>query len=205
MRLRIPGLRNPGQGWGGPAPSPPGPVRGAVVRWTAALALVAVFGGGGWGTASFFRRQAALRRGPDVPFHPDSLVGVSPNGHRHGLPKGRRTVVLYVSAHCPYCRAELRAWAARLADTPGGEPPWIITAPDTELREAIPILRPFGGHWMSDPTGAVGRSLQIRAVPFTAVVDSGGVVVETAAGESSPARLAHFASLLQESSEIPEE
>lgn len=167
---------------------------GSLRRWAAALSLVAVFGGGGWGASAFVRHQKALREGPATPFHPDSLMGVGPDHRPSAVPSGRQ-VVLYVSGHCPYCRAELRAWARLLESGSGRRSPWVVVAPDTEAGEARTLLRSFHGRWMMDPTGAVGRSLQVRAVPFIALLDSAGDVVEAHAGLSSPEARVRLATL----------
>lgn len=83
-----------------------------------------------------------------------------------------------------------------MASSPGQPAPWVVVAPDTDLREARALLAAFRERWMLDRTGAVGRSLGVRAVPFVAVMDSTGLVVEAHAGLSSPHRLAHLAAIL---------
>lgn len=167
----------------------------AVRRSIALMSLAAVFGGGGWGALAFFRHQRRALSGPPTPFRADPLVGVGPDLRRMAVPPGP-AVVIYASARCPYCRAELRSWSRLLADHPGLRRPWVVFAPGTRVREARALCGAFAGHWMTDPTGAVARGLRVQAVPFVAVMDSGGMVEEAHAGMSSPERLASLAAFL---------
>lgn len=168
-------------------------------RWMALLCLVVVFGGGGWGTLAFFRHQRDGAEDPVTPFYTDSLVGVGPDLRPVAVPRSA-PVVLYVSAHCPFCRAELRAWSRFLAIHREQRPPWVVFAPDTPVREARTLAGAFAGHWMTDPTGAVARRLRVRAVPFVAVLDSAGLVEEARSGMSSPGRLAALAAIISPTS-----
>jgi len=163
-------------------------------RWMAVLSLVLMFGGGGVGTAVLLRHQRTILSGPPTPFRPGSLTGVGPDGRPVRLPE-RSAVVLYVSEGCAFCRAELRAWSQLLAADPGRPAPWIVLAPGTDVQDARALTRAFPGHWMTDRTGAVARSLRVAAVPMAVVLDSSGAVVEVHVGMSSPERLAHLAAL----------
>jgi hypothetical protein len=158
------------------------------------LSLVVLFGGGGGGTVVLLRRQRTILAGPTTPFHPDSLLGTGPDGLPAQVPP-RPSVVLYVSEGCAFCKAELRAWSRLLAAHPGRRPPWVVFAPGTEVRSARALAGAFSGRWMLDPTGAVGRSLQVQAVPMAVVLDSSGAVVEAHVGMSPPERLARLAAL----------
>lgn len=160
----------------------------------AVLSLAVVFGGGAGATVALLRHQRATLAGPRTPFHPDSLVGVGPDGRSERVPLDG-PVLLYVSAQCAFCKAELRAWSRFLTVHPGGRPPWVVFAPGTEARDAAALTGALTGHWMMDPTGAVGRSLRVEAVPMVVVLDSTGAVVEAHVGMSPPERLARLAAL----------
>jgi hypothetical protein len=166
-------------------------------RWVAGLSLAVVFGGGGWATLAFFRHQREALVAPATPYRPDSLVGLGPDRRSEEAPP-RPGVVLYVSGHCPFCRQELEDWSRLLASHRRQRPPWVILAPDTPVREARTLLgESFRGRWTLDTSGSIGRSLRVRAIPFTAVLDSAGVVIEAHQGVSSPLRLARMASLVR--------
>jgi hypothetical protein len=160
----------------------------------AVLALAVVFGGGGGATVALLRHQRTVLAGPATPFRPDSLVGVGPDGRPVRVPS-RASVLLYVSARCAFCKAELRAWSRFLDAHPAARPPWVVFAPGTGVRDARALVTAFADRWMTDPTGAVGRSLRVEAVPMLVVFDSAGAVVEAHVGMSPPERLELLAEL----------
>jgi hypothetical protein len=98
-------------------------------------------------------------------------------------------VVLYVSASCPHCQAELQRWSTLLHDrapqarcigfavaaTPGAGSANLGWVP----RELLATLL-----WDHDAT--VAHALQARLVPLTAYVTKNGVVVARTVGETSP-------------------
>ena len=184
-------------GWRGKGPPPPpGPSRPTRLRRWLAVGLVAgVLAGGGWSAAALSRAQAAAVRAPNTPFHPGVLEGTDDNGRTREVRAGGREVLLYVSAHCRYCRAELDAWARLLASDQEVTPPLVILAPDTRPDDMRNLLLSFGTRWVSDPSGALGRALRVRSVPYFAVLDSAGVVVEAGVGVNTPERRAHLGRL----------
>lgn len=160
------------------------------------MAVVAgVLGGGGWGAASLFRLQVAAVQAPDTPFRPGLLVGIDEDGSPREIRPRGRDVLLYVSAHCRYCRAELDAWALLLGAHPEASPPLLVLAPDTDPGDLPERLMPFASRWLEDPSGAVGRALGVRSVPFFAVLDSAGVVLEVGVGVNTPERRARLAGI----------
>jgi hypothetical protein len=177
-------------GWRGEASPPPaGPSRPTrLSRWVAAGVVAGVLAGGGWSAAVLFRQQVAAVRGAETPFRPGSLGGVADDGSAREIHSAGREVLLYVSAHCRYCRAELDAWSRLLASDPEAEPPLVVLAPDTDPGDVPELLLPFEERWVSDPSGALGRALRVRAVPYFAVLDSAGVVVEAGVGLNTPER-----------------
>jgi hypothetical protein len=181
-------------GWRGEAPPPPAhpPRPTPLRRWIAVGVVAGVLTGGGWGAAALFRRQVATVRAPDTPFHPGTLVAVGEDGSPREVRSGGRQVLLYVSAHCRYCRAELAAWSRMLASDVEATRPLVVLAPDTEPGEMGDVLMTFQNRWVSDPSGAVGRALRVRSVPFFAVLDSAGFVVEAGVGINTPERRARL-------------
>ena len=71
----------------------------------------------------------------------------------------------------------------------------MILAPDTRPDDMRNLLLSFGTRWVSDPSGALGRALRVRSVPYFAVLDSAGVVVEAGVGVNTPERRAHLGRL----------
>lgn len=175
-----------------PPPGPSCPTRPS--RWLAAGVVAGVLAGGGW-SAALLRHQVAAVRAPDTPFRPGVLVGVDDDGSPSEIRPAGREVLLYVSAHCPYCRAELDAWSRLLASDPEAIPPLVVFAPDTDSGDISSLLPPFEERWLSDPSGAVGRALEVRSVPYFAVLDSAGIVVEAGVGLNTPERRARLAGI----------
>jgi len=146
------------------------------VRGAWAVLVLAGAGGATLATRSGGGTGAGL---PAVPFQVASLA-------RPGAPAGERRAVLYLSDSCRWCSAEVAAWERALAETPGSEPPTVVFSPGSDpasLGGLPPRLRAGAFH---DRTGALGRELGVRAVPFLALVDGGGTAHRVQAGLTPP-------------------
>lgn len=97
------------------------------------------------------------------------------------------TVVIYVSASCPWCQKELAAWDSLLAsEQPGVRGPTVVMGPGAPAgwRERLPPR--LAGWAVPDLDGAMGRELGVGAVPFRARVAPGGRVEAVAVGVTPP-------------------
>lgn len=106
-------------------------------------------------------------------------------------------VLLYVSESCPWCAAEIEAWAALLSEAPeGSRGPRLVLAPGTPAGWEARLPRALAARAVLDADGALGRSLGIVAVPHRARLDSGAFVVGGSTGLSTaPERRALLAFL----------
>lgn len=94
-------------------------------------------------------------------------------------------MLLYVDPDCPYCRAEVAAWAA-MASRSGEAPTPTVIVSETSSAAALTRLPGLGAlSWYRDPDGSVARALGVTAVPFTAVTDGDGTVVSVRMGRLS--------------------
>ncbi len=126
---------------------------------------------------------------PTVPFDPGVLTGIRPGGHRTALPRVPGDVLLYVSQACPHCLRELESWAASRLVPGSSRLPAVVLSPDSDTVDTSYLPPVFRRSWIHDRDGSVARTLEIRAVPFVAVFDGGGTVVEARAGRSSDQRI----------------
>jgi peroxiredoxin len=121
-------------------------------------------------------------------------------------PSPRLTVALYVTASCPFCRAELAHWGT-LADR---FPELfrflrvVVIAPDppraadtTWLPRALPHAR------VRDAHGDIARALGVRAVPVTLYLDPADTVRDLTVGERPPEVTLRRVEALLRSQEAP--
>jgi hypothetical protein len=102
-------------------------------------------------------------------------------------PRPLPLVVLYVSASCPHCRAELRRWSHLLQSAPQADciAFAVVAAPSTDQAPTGWIPSRLARTLMWDRDGRVARALQVRLVPVTAYVTPQGVAVARVVGEVS--------------------
>lgn len=97
-------------------------------------------------------------------------------------------VVVYVSASCIHCRAELERWAslvrngARQLSCIGLA---VVAAPGRSTPTADWLPHELAPTLLWDHDGTVARTLDVRLVPLAAYVTSNGVVTARAVGEAS--------------------
>lgn len=109
------------------------------------------------------------------------------------------TVVIYVSASCPWCQKELAAWDSLLAsEQPGMRGPTVVMGPGAPegWRGRLPLR--LAAAAVSDLDGTVGRELGVGAVPFRARVAPGGTVEAIAVGVTPPEDRKRLLSFLNE-------
>ncbi len=135
----------------------------------------------GWALAASVRSEADPLVGAPLP-----LLDVTPLPPcpAWAAPRALRppAVLVYISVSCPFCRAEVAAWAERVGRE-GGPLPWVILAPDEAPDSTLPgALR---SRILLDRSGQVGRVLQVRRVPTTVHVDGAGQIRRRAEGVQS--------------------
>jgi hypothetical protein len=123
-----------------------------------------------------------------APFLLDSLVGVDAQGAPAAVDGSDVGVLLYVSEGCPYCAVELERWARALGSATG-RPPLVVLSPESGTGDVRYLPGPLRSAWIRDVTGDLARTLGVRAVPFRAVLDGAGTVVEVASGLTPPERI----------------
>ncbi|MDP2958378.1 MAG: hypothetical protein Q8N53_18260 [Longimicrobiales bacterium] len=136
------------------------------------------------------RPPVAVVPGPlrPLPFDPGVLVGRAPDGAPAPLSLRGGAVVLYVDDQCPFCVREMGAWhresggavpaRLRIVRGPAGGAPHPGIVPASWAHAA-----------MLDHDGSIGAALGVGAVPFLAVTDSRGWVVEASVGLTPPGRI----------------
>jgi len=134
-------------------------------------------------------RSSRAYEGPSVPFDPGALAGIGPGAHRAALPRIPEDVLLYVSQACPHCLRELESWATSFSAGGFSLLPAVVLSPRSDTIDTSYLPPALRGEWIHDRDGSVARRLEIRAVPFLAVFDDGGTVVEARAGRSSGQRI----------------
>jgi len=169
----------------------PPPGRARALPAAAVLAVVLALGVG----VARLTRVSPAPTVPTTPFRPGALSGVGIDGLRTAVPATGIRVVLYVSETCPFCAAELRDWNARLGASPHAARPLIILSPTSHAEPPHYLPDAFRDTWIHDADGEIGRRLEVRAVPYTAVLYD-GVVTEVHLGRSSPATLDKLQALL---------
>jgi hypothetical protein len=127
--------------------------------------------------------------GPPVPFDPGVLAGIGPDGRRATLPRASGEVILYVSQSCLHCRQELESWATSFSASGFARLPLVVLSSGSDPSNTSYLPTVFSESWSHDRDGEIARRLEIGAVPFIAVFDDGGTVVEARAGRSSDQRI----------------
>jgi hypothetical protein len=115
-------------------------------------------------------------------------------------------VLLYVSASCRWCEAELQAWDSLLASgTSDVRAPTVVMAPGAPggWRDFLPKRLAPGA--LLDADGSLARGLGVGAVPFRARVAPGGRVEEVSAGLSDARERGRLFTFLNQPSTPPEE
>lgn len=135
-------------------------------------------------------RNAELADQPPYPV--PSALGESPPGDPWNPARdlGGPTALLYVSEHCPHCRAELETWASLAATRPEGVPLWIVASPSSEIGALAWVPEALRGGVVGDPDGAIGEALGVRAVPVTLWIDTSGVVRDQRVGRLTAEEIA---------------
>jgi len=175
--------------WGGGGAPPPQtpPRRLPVVIVTLAICATVLLARGGR------ERTPVLRVPPFELEHP----AIDP---REGV------VLLYVSASCRWCQAELQAWDSLLATgTDDVRAPTVVMAPGAPggWRGFLPERLAPGA--LLDADGSLARELGVGAVPFRARITPGGRVEEVAAGLSDARDRGRLFSFLNRPSTPPRE
>jgi hypothetical protein len=94
-------------------------------------------------------------------------------------------VVLYVDDACPFCAQELERWASAAGAVPAPRLPMVVVSPDSDPA-GTHVPAPLRSEVLHDADGSIARALGVRGVPFRAVLDDGGTVVDVGAGLSRP-------------------
>jgi len=93
-----------------------------------------------------------------------------------------------VDDQCPFCAEELRVWH----DLSAGAPPDALTIV-RHPADGVPHPGVVPGDWAArtlvDRTGAIAAALGVTAVPFLAVADTAGIVLEVTLGLTPEGRI----------------
>lgn len=177
-------LRTLGGGRGRAAP--PTVARPAGPRLRAGILLVATLGAMAW----MFGRPVPPPAEPlrATPFAPGPLAGVGVDGRATMVPPGGPAVILYVDDRCRFCAEEVAAWhaAAGLAPPPGLH---VIRARRGGGADLNIVPTSWASVVVVDEGGTIADALGVSAVPFLAVLDAEGSVVEASLGVTSPERI----------------
>ena len=96
--------------------------------------------------------------------------------------------ILYVEDRCPYCVAELDDLWREARGVPPGRLR-IVRGPESDGPHPGIVPVAWSGLVVSDRDGSLGRELGVGAVPFLALADEEGTVVETVVGRVPRGRL----------------
>ena len=111
-------------------------------------------------------------------------MGECGDGRACSLSVDGGAVVLYVDDRCPFCAEELR----RFHVASGGRTPEGMRIV-RHAAEGVPhpgvVPHTWADRTVVDPTGAIAEALGVTAVPFLALVDARGRVVEVQLGLTS--------------------
>lgn len=107
-------------------------------------------------------------------------------------------VIIYISVHCPHCRAQLEAWDHLLAEWKGPAP-WVVIAPGEEPDSGVipPRMR---GRVVLDDGARIARLLDVERVPMTVYVATDRRVIARVEGRQGGAEMTR---LLSESGLVP--
>jgi hypothetical protein len=142
-------------------------------------------------------RDAPPAPGHTPPFVPGALTGVDGSGAAAPVSLQGGAVLLYVDDGCPFCTLELDRWYR----ASGGHAPAGLKI----VRHARPGVAHPGvvpGAWAArtvvDRSGAIAAALGVTAVPFLAVADPDGTVVEATLGLTPQPRILTLLTTLAE-------
>ena len=105
-----------------------------------------------------------------------------------GSARGKRPLaILYVSATCPHCHAELARWRNALLAHPelASRIEVVVITAGPDRVTSLPSL---GSH-VADPGAQIAHSLGVNVVPLTLIIDTAGVVRSVSTGESDLASI----------------
>jgi len=154
-------------------------------RLGGAGAVLAAVGVAVWLQGSARGTPAAPGRVP--PFTPGPLRAELGDGTPTDLVLGPGAV-LYVDDACLFCAEEMRRWDAATS----GRPPQgltVIRHPGADVPHPGVVPPAWASRTLVDRSGAVAMALGVTAVPFLALTDSDGTVVQVTMGLTTPERI----------------